>query len=166
VNSPRYRVHSHSLLSRASRRTHSTLRAFHVRHTAIQGGDGLGGGCDEIPAWFYVWRFLYRQPCVPGRLSAHHSDHGLSLPDVEPLGHNRRVALPGAEAAESDYCALLPSPHIKRCQDAVDCGKMGEMSATLENIRVNLPSPEKYRITYWSCSGSRRAISSPHLSTK
>jgi hypothetical protein len=68
--------------------------------------------------------------------------------------------------SESDYCALVPSPHINCCQDAADRGKMGGMSATLENIRVNLPSPEKYRITYWSCSGSRRAISSLHLSTK
>src|SRR6266446_7684657 len=68
--------------------------------------------------------------------------------------------------AESDYCALMPSPRISCCQDAEDRGKTGGMSAMLENIRVNLPSPEKYRITYWSCSGSRRAISSLHLSTK
>jgi hypothetical protein len=26
--------------------------------------------------------------------------------------------------AESDYCALVPSPHINRCQDAADRGKM------------------------------------------
>jgi hypothetical protein len=69
-------------------------------------------------------------------------------------------------STESDYCALMPSPHINCCQDAVDRGKMGGMSATLENIRVNLPLPEKYRITYCSCSGSRRAISSLHLLTK
>src|SRR5580700_3200409 len=68
--------------------------------------------------------------------------------------------------AASDYCALMPSPHINCCHDAEDCGKTGGMSAMLENIRVNLPSPEKYRIMYWSCSGSRRAISSVHLSTK
>ncbi len=106
---------------------------------------------------FYTGNRAFR-----GCLSAHHSHHGLlSLPDVEPLGHNRRVASPGAEAAESDYCALMPSPHINCCQDAVDRGNMGEMPATLENIRVNLPSPEKYRITYWSCSGSRRAIRVP-----
>src|SRR6266481_9562955 len=86
------------------------------------------------------------------------SQNGFSRDLLATVGELLRLQ---RRPAESDYCALMPSPHINCCQDAVDRGNMGEMPATLENIRVNLPSPEKYRITYWSCSGSRRAIRVP-----
>jgi hypothetical protein len=54
-----------------------------------------------------------------------------------------------------DYFFNLGSPHISRWQLALLRGKIGEISAILENIPVNLPSAKKNRMTYWSRSGSR-----------
>jgi hypothetical protein len=68
--------------------------------------------------------------------------------------------------AESDYCALMPAPPHQLLPGHRGSREDGGMYAMLESIRVNLPSPEKYRMAYRSCSGSRRAISSLHLSSK
>jgi len=167
VYSHRYRVHSHSLrLERADAHT-PRCGAFPLSANCIQGGNGLGrwirgDSCLVFFGAFYTGNRAFRVAFLLIILILvfwlYHMSKSLATVG-ELLRLERRPA-------ESDYCALMPSPHINCCQDALDRGKMGGMSATLENIRVNLPSPEKYRMTYWSCSGSRRAISSLHLSTK
>jgi hypothetical protein len=140
-----------------------TLHALGIPRSAnCDTGRGWGGGWDKIPARFCFWR-LRSGPAFCSSCSSWSSGSTRCRNLLVTIGELLRLE---RRAAESDYCALMPSPHINCCQDAVDRGKMGGMSATLENIRVNLPSPEKYRITYCSCSGSRRAISSLHLSTK
>ena len=165
---PRYRVRSG--LSEPTRTLHAPgiSRSANCDTGTGRAESGRGGGCDEIPA-----RFLFLALSIPATVlsgppfcssfSSWSSGSTRCRNLLATIGELLRLE---RTPAESDYCALMPSPHINCCQDAADRGKMGGMSATLENIRVNLPSPEKYRITYWSCSGSRRAISSLHLSTK